>query len=66
MTSRSASADSLAAAAEGRELSPAADALPPDSPLKGPADAPFPRIVDLPFHYDNPVSGRPRAPAARR
>ena len=57
-------ADSLAA--EGREASPAADALPPDLPLRGPADAPFPRIVDLPFHYDNPVSGRPRAPASRR
>ncbi len=62
-----ASADgSPAAAADTREISSAADALPPDLPLRGPADAPFPRIVDLPFHYDNPVSGRPRAPASRR
>ena len=32
--------------------------FPPDRPLRGPAAAPFPRIVDVPFHYKNPVSGR--------
>jgi hypothetical protein len=52
-----------ASAAEERGASSAADALPPDAPLRGPADAPFPRIAALPFHYDNPVSGR-RRPAA--
>jgi hypothetical protein len=47
-------------AAEARDASPAAAAPPPDAPLRGPAGAPFPRIADLPFHYDNPVSGRAR------
>jgi hypothetical protein len=32
--------------------------LPPDRPLRGPAAPPFPKIVDVPFHYVNPVSGR--------
>ena len=32
--------------------------FPPDRPLRGPAAAPFPKIVDVPFHYKNPVSGR--------
>jgi hypothetical protein len=53
-------------AAEGRGAPPAAEALPPDRALRGPADAPFPKIVALPFHYDNPVSGRPRAAASTR
>jgi hypothetical protein len=53
-------------AVEGRDAPSAAGALPPDRPLRGPADAPFPRIVDLPFHYDNPVSGRARAAASTR
>jgi len=32
--------------------------FPPDRPLRGVVVAPFPKIVDLPFHYTNPVSGR--------
>jgi hypothetical protein len=32
--------------------------FPPDRPLRGPVNAPFPKIVDVPFHYLNPVSGR--------
>jgi hypothetical protein len=32
--------------------------FPPDRPLRGPAEAPFPKIADMPFHYVNPVSGR--------
>ncbi len=32
--------------------------FPPDRPMRGPEDAPFPRIADVPFHYVNPVSGR--------
>ncbi|MBN1568461.1 MAG: nuclear transport factor 2 family protein [Acidobacteria bacterium] len=32
--------------------------FPPDRPLRGPTDAPFPKIADVPFHYVNPVSGR--------
>ena len=39
----------------GRELPP------PDRPLTGSATPPFPAVVDLPFHYANPVSGRPPA-----
>ena len=35
--------------------------LAPDRPLRGVIYAPFPDIVDVPFHYRNPVSGR--APA---
>jgi hypothetical protein len=35
--------------------------LAPDRPLRGVVTAPFPEIVDVPFHYRNPVSGR--APA---
>jgi hypothetical protein len=52
-------------AAESRDALPSG-ALQPDEPLRGPAGAPFPQIVDLPFHYDNPVSGRAPAPASRR
>jgi hypothetical protein len=37
------------------------DLPPPDRPLLGTAAPPFPAVVDLPFHYANPVSGR--APA---
>jgi hypothetical protein len=37
------------------------DLPPPDRPLLGPAAPPFPAIADLPFHYRNPVSGRPPA-----
>jgi hypothetical protein len=32
--------------------------FPPDKPLRGIVSAPFPKIVDLPFHYINPVTGR--------
>jgi hypothetical protein len=32
--------------------------FPPDRPLRGPVEAPFPKIADMPFHYVNPVSGR--------
>jgi hypothetical protein len=32
--------------------------FPPDRPLRGPSAAPFPKVVDVPFHYKNPVSGR--------
>jgi hypothetical protein len=32
--------------------------FPPDRPLRGPSAAPFPKVVDVPFHYTNPVSGR--------
>jgi len=32
--------------------------FPPDRPMRGPAEAPFPKIADMPFHYINPVSGR--------
>jgi hypothetical protein len=63
-SARAGAADALAA--EEREASPAVESLPPDRPLRGPADAPFPNIVDVPFHYDNPVSGRVRAPGSRR
>jgi hypothetical protein len=37
------------------------DLPPPDRPLLGPSAPPFPAIADLPFHYANPVSGRPAA-----
>jgi hypothetical protein len=32
--------------------------FPPDRPLRGPVAPPFPKIVAVPFHYKNPVSGR--------
>jgi hypothetical protein len=32
--------------------------FPPDRPLRGPIAPPFPRVLDVPFHYTNPVSGR--------
>lgn len=32
--------------------------FPPDKPLRGPSDAPYPEIAEMPFHYVNPVSGR--------
>jgi hypothetical protein len=32
-----------------------------DRPPLTPAASPFPAIVDVPFHYSNPVSGRPPA-----
>ncbi len=32
--------------------------IPPDRPLRGPSNAPYPGIEDIPFHYVNPVSGR--------
>ena len=37
------------------------DLPPPDRPLLGPAAPPFPAIADVPFDYQNPVSGRPAA-----
>jgi hypothetical protein len=47
---------------DGRAFAPRPDAPPPplapDRPLRGVAYAPFPDIVDVPFHYRNPVSGR--------
>ena len=43
-------------------VAPAASDLPaPDRGLSGPAAPPFPAIADVPFHYANPVSGRPPA-----
>jgi SnoaL-like domain len=39
----------------------ASDLPPPDRPLLGPALPPFPAVEDVPFHYSNPVSGRPPA-----
>ena len=33
-------------------------ALPPDRPLRGAVNPPFPKIADMGFHYRNPVSGR--------
>ncbi len=48
---------------EGDTASPvapsASDLPPPDRPLLGAAAPPFPAIADVPFHYPNPVSGRP-------
>ena len=32
--------------------------FPPDRPMRGPLEAPFPKIADVPFHYVNPVTGR--------
>ena len=40
---------------------PSNNAPPPDRPLSGAAAPPFPAIADVPFHYANPVSGRPPA-----
>jgi uncharacterized membrane protein len=40
------------------------DASQPDRPLLGPAAPPFPSIAEVPFHYSNPVSGRPPARSA--
>ncbi len=34
------------------------ETFPPDRPMRGPSEAPFPKIADVPFHYVNPVSGR--------
>ena len=34
------------------------ETFPPDRPMRGPEAAPFPKIVEMPFHYVNPVSGR--------
>jgi len=34
------------------------ETFPPDRPMRGPSEAPFPKIADMPFHYINPVSGR--------
>jgi len=31
--------------------------FPPDRPLRGVITAPFPKIMDMPFHYANPVTG---------
>jgi ABC-type amino acid transport substrate-binding protein len=53
-----------AEAADSRRFAPTSDtplAVAPDRPLRGPVIAPFPNIVDVPFHYRNPVSNR--APA---
>jgi hypothetical protein len=32
--------------------------FPPDKPLRGVITAPFPKIMEMPFHYVNLVSGR--------
>ena len=32
--------------------------FPPDRPMRGPEEPPFPKIAEMPFHYVNPVSGR--------
>jgi hypothetical protein len=54
-----------ARAADGDAASLAApstsDLPPPNRPLSGPTAPPFPAIADVPFHYSNPVSGRPPA-----
>jgi hypothetical protein len=42
----------------------ASAAAPPDRPLLGRTAPPFPAIADVPFHYVNPVSGRPPARAS--
>ncbi len=34
------------------------ETFPPDRPMRGPTEAPFPKIAEMPFHYINPVSGR--------
>jgi len=34
------------------------ETFPPDRPLRGALTAPFPKIINVPFHYVNPVSGR--------
>ncbi len=34
------------------------ETFPPDKPMRGPSEAPFPKIAEMPFHYVNPVSGR--------
>jgi hypothetical protein len=34
------------------------ETFPPDRPMRGPSEAPFPKIAEMPFHYVNPVSGR--------
>jgi ABC-type nitrate/sulfonate/bicarbonate transport system substrate-binding protein len=51
-----------ASSEDGRAFAPRPDASPPplapDRPLRGVAYAPFPDIVDVPFHYRNPVTGR--------
>lgn len=51
-----------ARAQDSRRFAPGPDAPPPpllpDRPLRGVVYAPFPDIVDVPFHYTNPVSGR--------
>ena len=50
---------------DGMRFAPPPTATPPplapDRPLRGVVTAPFPEIVDVPFHYRNRVSGR--APA---
>jgi hypothetical protein len=43
---------------------PAGGFTPPDRPLLGTPVPPFPEIADVPFHYANPVSGRPPARAS--
>ncbi len=53
-----------AEAEDSRRFAPPPGSVPPlapDRPLRGVVLAPFPTIVDVPFHYRNPVSGR--APA---
>ena len=37
---------------------------PPDRPLLGQSAPPFPAVGDVPFHYPNPVSGRPPSRAS--
>jgi hypothetical protein len=47
-----------AAGAFGAPKVPMTSPFPPDRPLRGVVTAPFPKVVDLPFHYANPVTGR--------
>ena len=42
-------------------FTPPSGLAPPDRALRGPVRPPFPEILPLPFHYANPVSGRPAA-----
>lgn len=47
-----------AAGTFGPPKSPMSSTIPPDRPLRGTITAPFPKIMEMPFHYANPVSGR--------
>ena len=55
----------VAAGDSAKLVAPSTSDLPaPDRPLSGQAAPPFPAVADVPFHYANPVSGRPPARAS--